>query len=358
LRFLIDLLGPSHVHFFRHFIGACREAGHSVLITARPRGPTEALLDAAGLPYRLVGAREGKALDLVWELLRRSSGIADAAADFRPDVCLGVLGTSIAAAGAALGVPVHLFADREDAISSNWLTFPRAAEVIVPRSFKKVRGPRITVYPGVPELAYLHPDRFRPDPGVRAALGLRPGERFSIVGLRPSALGPGLFRRRFTADGRRRLVDALLRRGRAFVACHAPLPPDLEKLRLPLPPDRIHDAVAAADLVCAESPVLAREAAVLGTPAVLYPPARLGTVDDLSRRGLLRIAGTEEGAAGAAADFLDGDRSGLRAELDLRRERLIDESVDLTAWMVGRFGIRQALEEEEMVEEPQTAISG
>ncbi len=335
LRYLIDILHPAHVHFFHHFIRGCEGSGHQVLITVRRKGLATDLLDGYGHPYLTLAAPRGKRVDLVWELLLGNMALSEIARGFRPHALLGVTGISIASVGKRLGIPAYVFCDTEGASVSNWLTFPRATEVITPRSFaKKVRGNHVT-YPGYHELAYLHPRRFTPDPGIRGALGLAEGEGFSLVRFVSWGASYDFFRRGFTPEGKGRLVESLLRRRRVFVSSEGGLPRGMETLRLPVPPILIHHVLAAADLLVGESATMASEAAVLGVPSVLCSPVERGFTDEEERRyGLVMNTRREPEAILAAEEILDRpDRDAARGEWAERRGRLLAENVDVTGWI-------------------------
>ena len=340
MRFLIDVLHPAHVHFFHHFIRECEAAGHGVFITARRKEVALDLLEAYGHPYRLISSQGKKKIDLLWELLLRNRALAEAALEFRPDALLGIMGISIAAVGRKLGIPSYVFYDTENATISNWLTFPRATEVITPSCYaKRVRGKHVT-YPGYQELAYLHPDRFSPDPGIRVALGLAEGERFVLVRFVSWGASHDVFHRGFSPEGKLRLVEKLGKHVRVFISSEGPLPAGLEALRLPIPPHWVHHADAFADLLVGESATMASEAAVLGTPAIFCSPVGRGYTDEEERRyGLVRSVRREEEAMLAAEEVLGRDSAEMKLECAERRRRMLEEKVDVTAWMLEHLGV-------------------
>jgi predicted glycosyltransferase len=345
LRFLIDVLHPAHAHFFHHFIAAAEEAGHQVLVTARKKEMATDLLSAYGHPHLVLSSMGRKKTDLVWELLLRNRALAEAVHWFRPDAMLGIMGISIASVGKRLRIPSYVFYDTENATVSNWLTFPRATEVITPRCYqKKVKGNHLT-YAGYHELAYLHPARFTPDPAIRRALGLSEGERFALVRFVSWGASHDFFQRGFSQEGKRRLVTLLQARRRVFISAEGPLPPDLEPLRLSLPPILIHHAIAAADLLVGESATMASEAAVLGVPALFCSPVGRGYTDEEeSRYGLVRNARREPQAFRAVEEILERcDTPRARAEWAQARARLLADNVDVTAWMLDHLGVRAAL---------------
>src|SRR5258708_6637895 len=102
---------------------------------------------------------------------------------FRPDVMTGIMGPSIALAGALRPrrVPAVVFYDTEFAVQTNRIVYPLAYSVCTPDCYQGTVPGRHPTYAGYHELAYLHPNRFQPDPAVLAEFGLTPGEPYSIV---------------------------------------------------------------------------------------------------------------------------------------------------------------------------------
>lgn len=52
MRVLVDIGHPGHVHFYKHAIWELQARGHEVLVSAREKDVTRALLDHYGFPYR------------------------------------------------------------------------------------------------------------------------------------------------------------------------------------------------------------------------------------------------------------------------------------------------------------------
>ena len=181
MRILIDILHPAHVHFFRNFHHEMSERGHELKITARAKDRSLELLDRYGLPYEQLSAQRSGAAGMVSEMTQRTMRLNKVAGAFRPDVMTGIMGPSIAVAGTLRRVPAVVFYDTEFAKQTNWFVYPLAHSVVTPDCYQgKVRGNHVT-YAGYHELAYLHPNRFSPDPERLAAFGVAPEEPYSIV---------------------------------------------------------------------------------------------------------------------------------------------------------------------------------
>jgi len=337
MRILIDILHPAHVHFFRHFHDEMASRGHELCITARAKDGSLELLERFGLPYRhLSSQRSGKA-GLAVELAQRTRRLLGVMREFRPDVMTGIMGPSIALAGALRRTPAIVFYDTEFAVQTNWFVYPLARRVCTPDCYQgTVRGIHVT-YAGYHELAYLHPNRFQPDPGRLKAFGLAPDEPFSLVRFVSWQAVHDSRERGLTGAQKRRLVELLQENGRVIVSSEARLPPDLLELAPTGPAEDVHHLMAYAQLVVGESATMSSEAAVLGVPAVFIATTGRGYTDDQERRyGLVRhFTEHEYDHAVETIEQLLADsprETGRNA-----RERLLDDKIDVTQWMIDYF---------------------
>jgi hypothetical protein len=336
VRILLDLLHPAHVHVFRHLRDELLGRGHEVIITARDKDLTLDLLQRYGIDAEVISVQRTGSIGLAGELIGRTRRLLGVARRVRPDVMTGIMGPSIAPVGRLLRTPAIVLYDTEFATRTNRWVYPMATAVVTPDCYQgRVRGTHIT-YPGYHETAYLHPDRFTPDPAIRTDLGLDPGEPYSLVRFVSWQASHDTGEVALTAEQKRRLVAELSARGTVFVSSEAPLPDDLAPLSLPTPPERIHHVIAAAALVVGESATMASEAAVLGTPAVFIATTGRGYTDEQQRRYRLvsHVQPDEfESVLSAIAEFSATPPD----ELADRHRRLLADKIDTTAWLVDFF---------------------
>jgi uncharacterized protein len=229
-----------------------------------------------------------------------------------------------------------VFYDTEFAVQTNRVVYPLAYSVCTPDCYQgKVPG-RHPQYAGYHELAYLHPNRFTPDPAVLAEFGVTPGEPYSIVRFVSWQAVHDRRERGLSAKQKRHLVEVLQRRGRVLISSEGELTGDLADLAARGPVEKIHHLIAHARLVVGESATMSSEAAVLGVPAVFIATTGRGYTDDQERRyGLVRhftedqydmaLTAIEEILAAPAATWQDA------------RQRLLAEKIDVTGWMTGYF---------------------
>jgi hypothetical protein len=338
MRVLIDILHPAHVHFFRNFYAEMESRGHEVCITARDKDRSVELLRAYDLPYQQISQQKSGGAGLMLEMAQRTPKLMKIMRSFKPDAMTGIMGPSIALAGAlrVRRVPAVVFYDTEFAVQTNRVVYPLAYSVCTPDCYSGTVPGRHPTYAGYHELAYLHPNRFQPDPAVLAEFGVSPGEAFSIVRFVSWQAVHDRREKGLTVKQKRHLVEVLQRRGRVLISSEGELTPDLADLAVRGPVEKIHHLIAHARLVVGESATMSSEAAVLGTPAVFIATTGRGYTDDQEKRyGLVRHFTEDQYdmALSAIEEILAEPATTWQAA----RQRMLDEKIDVTAWMTDYF---------------------
>jgi predicted glycosyltransferase len=338
MRVLFDVVHPAHVHFFKHMVHGLGSRGHETRIVARDKDVTISLLDRLGLRYETLGrSGERSLLRMGRELLRRDLGLARVAREFEPDVIV-TRNPAGAQTGRLLGIRSVFDTDDGKAAGIHfWSAAPFAHVITTPDCTDEDYGHRHVKYPGYKQTAYLHPNHYTPDASVLRTLGVQSGERFFIVRFVAMAASHDAGERGLPAAARQALIARLRARGRVFVSSEEALPPELAGLRFPLPPDKLHDALAFADLLVGDSQTMAAEAAVLGTPSLRVSSwtGRLAYLTELEQRYGLTFAYLP---ARTNELFAHLDRwlamPDLRATLASDHARLLSDKIDVAQWFV------------------------
>ena len=338
MRVLFDIVHPAHVHFYRHLHDQLRDEGHETLVVARDKEVTLDLLDAFGMPYEWTGRAGAKStLARAAELAARDVALTRWAWRFRPDLVLTRNPAGVHAGRLVGAWTVFDTVDGRAAGVHFQLGAPLAHVVTSPNWLDEDYGPRHRRYRGPKELAYLHPRRFAPDPGVRAELGVPAGAPLFVVRFVSHDAVHDARTVGLDAAERAALVDRLRTVGHVVISSEEALPAELEPLRYRLGPERIHDVLADADLFVGDSGSMAAESGVLGTPALRLSswvgPVRgyLGTME--RDYGLVRCftPGTRAGFEVALAELL-ADLPAAKAGAQAAAARLIADCEDVTTW--------------------------
>jgi predicted glycosyltransferase len=334
---LFDIVHPAHVHFFKHIIRGLEKNGHETRIVARDKDVTNALLDRLGFAYETVGKPKKSLLGMAGELLQRDLALVKVARTFRADMIV-TRNPAGAQAGRLLGIPSVFDTDDGKAAGVHfWSAAPFAHVITTPDCTDEDYGHRHVKYPGYKQTAYLHPDHFTPDRGVLDALGVGSGERYFIVRFVAMGASHDVGEGGLPVEVKRTLVEKLRARGRVFVSSESALPEDLQALKFPLPPDRLHDALAFADLLVGDSQTMMAEAAVLGTPSLRVSSwaGRLAPLTELEQRYGLTFGYTPDRAAELVAHLERWLAApSLRSTLADSHQRLLCDKVDIADWFV------------------------
>jgi uncharacterized protein len=280
MNILLDLQHPAHLHFFRNVIPRLKNEGHRIIITGRDKDILVNLAQRYGIDIEIFGKAEKGIIHLSREWILRERRLNKIIREFKPDVMMAIAGTYISLLGKLKNIPTYIFYDTEHATLSNLVAYPFATCIYIPQCYrKKVRWNHVR-YNGYHELAYLHPNYFKPDSSVLEEVGVKPGEIFTFVRFVGWAAAHDIHRSGLTYRNKIRAVEELNAFGRVFVSSEAPLPPELEKYKLDLDITKIHHLLAHAALVFGESATMASEGAVLGVPGVYIDPVGRGYTDE------------------------------------------------------------------------------
>jgi len=248
------------------------------------------------------------------------------------------MGGYAAHTGAVTRTPTVLFIDSEPADFDHMISTPFARTILTPNTFRKELGERHYVFPGLKECAYLHPNSYEPNPQVRDRLGLEAEDRYAILRLNAFGSQHDVGKEGITGADRQHIIEQLSEDVTVFVSDESG---DADLSDSPaepfeLHPALLHDALAAADLLVADTQTMVTEAALLGTPAVrsnsFVGDDDMGNFLTLEKQGLIsNVTSVEEILECATAVLADPDAETIWQR---RREAFLSETVDLTQVLV------------------------
>lgn len=335
MKILVDITHPAHVHFFKYAIKDWQAHGHQVIITSRDKDLTLCLLDRYEFRHTMLSQARKGIMGLGLEMLERGRKLWGIVRSERPAVLTAIGGTFIAPIGKLTGTPVVIFTDTEHAKISNAIAFPLADVVCTPACYEDRMGHRQVTYAGYQELAYLHPNRFTPDPSQLQSFGVSSEEPYIVMRLVAWASGHDVGDKGFT--DLRAAVETLSRYGRVLISSENPLPPELARYGVTVSPEQIHHLLAFATLYIGESATMASESAILGVPSIFISTSTRGYTNEQERKyGLVYTFSDPQTAqrrgVEKAVELLQ--RPNLRAEWQVKREKMLSEMTDVTAFVV------------------------
>lgn len=336
MRILFHMGHPADLHLFRNAMSELSKRGHHVAVTAVAKEQLTQLIEAYGFEYQLVGKNTptlaGKALTMI----PKDIAFLKRARAWHPQLVISMCSAYAAHASAVMNVPHIGFNDTEIADLTMRITLPFSDAVCTPSCFEGSLGPKQIRFNGYKELAYLHPNRYQPNPAVLEQVGATERDtliviRFGVINASHDLHYHGLNLN--TDRDKSRFVKALEEYGRVFVTSESPLGTELRERVPAIPSSALHDLLYYASLYIGDGATMASEAGVLGTPWVYVSDSSRGYLNDQERRYKLGFREpTVESALSRAKGLLE--LQNLKSEWRERRKRMLAEKVDVTTFMI------------------------
>ena len=326
------MLHPAHVHFFKNFIKIMVKKNHEIYVTSRDKEVTNFLLKKYKINSLSISSIGNDLFSLGFELLIRNSKFLGIAQKIKPDLLMGIMGPTIATVGKILKIPSFVFYDSEFAKMTNNFVYPLATKVITPSCYKNYIGDKHITYNGFQELAYLHPNYFKPDPSIKEFLGLGKNEVYFILRLVGWKASHDIGHKGLSLPHVRDLIKKLEDYGHVLVSSERPI--INKKYQLKISPEKFHSLLYYAEMYIGEGITMASESALLGVPSVLISPlvGNIGTLENLESYGLANNFSESDKAIEKITELLGV--SDLKKRWQLKRDKMLTEKVDVTKFMV------------------------
>lgn len=335
MKIVVDVNHPAHVHYFKNFIWEMEKKGHQVLITASKKDVTYNLLNNYNFNYIKIGSYGNSIIKKLINIPLLDLKMYRAVKNFDPDIFIGFGSIRAAHVSYLLHKKCIVFEDTEHSTGQIRLYLPFVNTVCTPYCFKSDLGNKQIRYNGYTELAHMHPNYFTPNPKVLDEIGVGKDEIFIILRFvswnASHDVGQHGIRNKIN------LIQKLEKYGRVFITSEGKLDVNLEKYKIKIPPEKLHDLLYYAALYVGEGATTASECAILGTHAIYTNTLRLGYTDEEEEKYQLVYNFSnkdtmEKDAFNKAFELLKNPN--LRIEGKRKRERLLKENIDVTAFMV------------------------
>jgi uncharacterized protein len=338
MKILIDINHPAHVHLFRNAAKQWIEQGRQVIVAARMRDMIPSLLTAYGIAYEYASTPRPGRLGLAVELIEHDWNILKLTRKHRADVLIGT-SPSIGHVSKATRARSILFDEDDPDYQKDfvWLAYPFADTIVVPAGVRGKRTAKYVEHDSYHELAYLHPNHFKPDPSVLKLLGVQEDEPFFILRMVAFKAHHDYGHSGLSYQVKRQLIQLLSQHGKVFITAEGDLPAEFQPFQINIPAHQIHNALGFARMLICDSQTMTIEAAVLGTPAIRCNTfvGRCSVIEELQNRyGLTYgfLPTEEDQMLQFITDCLHDNN--LRQTWQARRQRMLEEKIDFAAWMV------------------------
>lgn len=335
MKILFDMGHPADVHLFKHLIWNLERDNHAILICVREREHIVGdLLGKYGFQYVPLESNARGLFRKAITMIKNDYKLFKIAKEFDPDLFVSLSSPYAAHISAITGKHSVTFADTDTATLILALTVPFTDTIITPEGFMRDLGKKQIRIKGYKELAYLHPSRFEPDSAVLDLLGVSKDEKYVVLRFSAFDASHDIGVSGFTIDTKRRLVKALEPYARVFISSEVVLPADLERYALKIPSHKMHDVLYYASLLVGDSGTMTAEAAVLGTPAIVFHPlaSKLNYLVEFEKNYQLIYNITDQSSVIQNAVELIQSQN-IKREWDRKRRQLLNDKIDVTSFL-------------------------
>lgn len=266
---LVDIGHPGHVHLMHGLAEELKRRGHHLHYSVREIPVAKRLMEHYGMtPWVDLGGKKDNLLGKAQTVLHQDAELLKFVRRNHIDIGLSS-GIVLSHVSRLTSMKAFMFDDDDDDAEPLVVKYghPLSDAVFTPSCIRrKVR--QAVYYKGTHELAYLHPNRFSPDPAVLQHAGLTEGERFFIMRFVALKGHHDVRQQGLSLEQKKQLVEVLKPYGRVIITSERAIEPEFEQYRLPVPPEEIHSLMAYSSMFVGDSQTMTSEAAVLGVPAL------------------------------------------------------------------------------------------
>lgn len=335
IRALFFINTPAQAHTWKFVMKDLMQKGHKVEILARDYGSTPELLKSFGFEFNSFKPVSHKLLRLFEIIVHLKNG-SEICRKFNPSIIIG-FGIDAAIIAKGLRKPCIVFTDGEAIPVQHFLERMFSSVIITPNCFTRDLGRKHIPIDGYKEIAYLHPNYFKPDPSVLSELGLNETEKYIVLRFNSFDAVHDFGKYGFSRANQVRLVKELGKYARVFISPESPPPEELEVYRLRVPQYKIHSVLYYASLLISDTQTMTTEAALLGTPAVrcnsFVGPKDMGIFLELEQKyNLIYNFSQPEEAIQKAIQLIQ--QADLKKQWKQKRQKLLEDKIDITRFMV------------------------
>ncbi|MDD4968621.1 MAG: DUF354 domain-containing protein [Paludibacter sp.] len=338
MNILIEIGHPAHVHKLAATIKILKSKNHKIIVVTKEIASVKFLLTKFDIPFKTIGIKKdsllGKGIMQLWYnlccfIILKQEKI---------DLIIGCV--SAAYMTRITKIPSILMDDDDDEAEPLLVKYihPYVTEILSPSPLTGKRLRKDTIYyAGYHELAYLHPNHFIPNERVIHEIGLEAGDPYFILRFNAFKAHHDFGVEGLSLENKRKLIAILETKGKVFITSERNLDEEFKKYQLLLSPEKIHSLIYFATMLIGDSQTMTSEAAVLGTPAIKCNTfaGKLAIPNELEIKYQLCFSYLPE----------DSDRffskieellciPELKKEFLKRREKLITDKIDVTAFYV------------------------
>lgn len=337
---------PAHVHNFKLVKNELEERGHNVYWLAKDKEVSRQLLQTYKINYELLKKPGKSIISKIYVFIGNTLFSINYLKKNNIDVVVSRLSPYLAIASYIMRKSHITLTDTETAGFYDRIFSKFVSVVLTSYSFKNNIHPKQIRYNANTELFYLHPNRFNNTDNIENILGINTKTPFVLMRFVSWNAYHDKGLSGFSDANKIKVVEMFSKYARIFISSEKDLPPQLEKYRVQISPDKIHYVIKNAALLFGESATMASESAVLGTPAIYLNKNWLGYIEEEADYGLVfTFKDSEEDQKNAINKGVEllNDPS-VKEKIKKSRFKFIENKIDVTAflaWFIEKYPVSQ-----------------
>ena len=198
-------------------------------------------------------------------------------------------------------------------------------------------------YPGYQELAYLHPNCFKPDINVLNELEINKDDPFFILRFNVFKAHHDIGITGLTLKQKLELIEILKTKGKVFITTERNIEPELVEYQLKVSPEKIHSLMSYATMFLGDSQTMTSESAVLGVPSLRCNSfaGRIAYLEEEEHKYHLTFGFKPDNFAEMIFKLKELlDMPNLKEEWQKRREKMLNDKIDVTSfwcWFIENY---------------------
>ncbi len=339
MKILFYLGHPAHFHLFRNIILNIINNNHQVKILIKKKDVLEELINSTNLDYQniLAEGRKDNKFGMLLSVIKKDFRLLKICRKFKPDL---LVGTSVENSHISklLGIPsINVNEDDADVVPLYAkITYPMSSIILSPDVCNNFKWNSKTIkYLGYHELAYLHPNHFKPDKEIVRKY-FSPNTPYFIIRFAKLKAHHDAGIKGIDINIATSLINILKPFGKIFITSERKLEKELEPYRINIKSIDIHHVLAFAHLYIGDSQTMAAEAGVLGTPFIRFNDfvGKIGYLNELENKFILGF-GFKTDHAGEMLDKIKEllQMKNIKQEWNNRRENMLSEKIDVAKFM-------------------------
>ena len=316
-----------------------KDGGETFFIIVEKENIIKKIVDSKGFKNKVIGESKKSFTGKVVTAFNIIYQIYNITKRFKPDIVFSPTGPYTSFAFKYSKIPLICWEDTETATFNYKYSYKRIDSLLLVEPFYlDISAEKIIRFNGYKELAYLHPNIFKPNPDVLKELNLSIKDK--IVLMRFSALNAmhdiGLTSEVLTNEDK--ILNFIKKiekkyQVRVFISMtERNLSDEFKNYRLNLAPDKYTHLLAFCTLYLGEGTTTASEAGVLGVPWINIQHTKRGYLIDQEENYSLGFRTDNlEYALEKAEEFLQDDK--ILEQWKLKRGKLLKDKIDVSGFL-------------------------